>query len=328
MIGGQWSVIGKPCSVSRVPFTVYCLLFTVYCSLLTGCATAVSATPTPLIGAAGDAAPTPTLVAEPTATPLAVVTALMATEPIPTMTPTETATPAVTPTATPVPDSGWVQVREGLERRVLRLFGGNGRVVEEITLLRLEPAHFRWRIAYRPGDPLTLPQWQAETGALLVVNGGYFTSAYTATGLVVVDGQAGGVSYGDFAGMLAITEAGPALRWLRERPYDPDEPLQYALQSFPLLVRPGGVVGFPDEDGLHARRTVVAQDRDGRFLFLVASMRHFTLHTLSRFLVASDLDVDVALNLDGGPSSGIMLADEVAVPSITAVPLVIVVDAR
>lgn len=328
MIGGRWSVIGKPYSVSRIPFFVHCLLFTVYCLLLIGCTTAVSATPTSLAGVSARPDPTPTLAIEPTATPLPAVTSLIATEPISTVIPTNTATPAVTPTATPVVDSGWVPVREGLARRTLRLFGDNGRVVEEIMVVRLEPAHFRWRIAYRPGDPLTLPQWQAETGALLVVNGGYFTSAYTATGLVVVDGQADGVSYGDFAGMLAITEAGPALRWLRERPYDPDEPLQYALQSFPLLVRPGGAVGFPDEDGLRARRTVVAQDRDGRFLFLVASRGHFTLHTLSRFLVESDLNVAVALNLDGGPSSGMMLADEVAVPSITAVPLVIVVGAR
>ena len=59
-----------------------------------------------------------------------------------------------------------------------------------------------------------------------------------------------------------------------------------------------------------ARRTVVAQDRAGRILFFVANRGTFTLHGLSRYLVESDLELDVALNLDGGPSSGLLLAGE------------------
>lgn len=210
----------------------------------------------------------------------------------------------------------------------MRLWGENGRLLEEITLLRLQPARFRWEIAYRPGAPLTLAQWRAETGALLLVNGGYFTETFHATGLIIVDGQAQGPGYGDFAGMLAITEDGPELRWLRERPYDPAERLRYGLQSFPLLVRPGGVPGFPNEDGVRARRTVIARDGDGRILFLVAPLGHFTLHELSRFLLESDLNVDVALNLDGGTSSGMALGDGVVVPAFTAVPAVIAVYER
>ena len=64
----------------------------------------------------------------------------------------------------------------------------------------VEPAGYDFAVHYRPGDPLSLADWQAETGALLVVNGGYFTEALVATGLVIVDGQPVGVSYGEFAG--------------------------------------------------------------------------------------------------------------------------------
>lgn len=258
--------------------------------------------------------------------------------------PPETAAPAAPATAaslptpvftpTPLPDTGWEALRPGLERRVIRLFNEQGEQVEYLYLLRLEPAGYRFNVAYRPPASPGLAEWQAETGALIVVNGGYFreeAGQLIPTGLLISDGQATGRSYGDFAGMLAVTDGGPELRWLAQRPYDPAEPLQAALQSFPLLVKPGGELGFPEqhEDGRQARRTVIAQDRQGRLLFLVAYQGAFTLHELSRYLVESDLEVDVALNLDGGTSSGLLLAEPPEVlPALLGLPVVITVHPR
>lgn len=247
--------------------------------------------------------------------------------PIPTSTAintVEATTSPSTPTATPEPDSGWQTLRPGLERRTLRLPLSPDRPDTMLYLLRLEPDRYRFEIGYRPGEPQSLAQWQAETGALLVVNGGFFTEAFVATGLIVIEGQASGASYEGFGGMLTITEDGPELRSLAERPYASNEPLMFALQSFPLLVKPGGELGFPEEDGQSARRTVVAQDGDGRLLFIVTSA--VTLHQLSRFLVTSDLGLDVALNLDGGPSSGLLLAGpEAGTAALLPVPAVILV---
>jgi uncharacterized protein YigE (DUF2233 family) len=97
---------------------------------------------------------------------------------------------------------------------------------------------------------------------------------------------------------------------LRRQPYDPAEPLVGAVQSFPLLVKPGGELGFPlsADNGARARRSVIAKDRVGRILLMVAPRGYFTLHELSAWLTASDLDLDIALNLDGGPSSGLWAA--------------------
>jgi uncharacterized protein YigE (DUF2233 family) len=242
-------------------------------------------------------------------------------------TPTLFVTPTVAlPTATVAADSGWQVLRTGLEKRVINVVDGNGRLVESVYLLRFEPAYYQFGVAYRPGEPLSLEAWQAETGALVVMNGGYFTELNVATGLIVSNGQASGASYGDFAGMLAVTAEGPELRWLGERPYDPNETLVAAVQSFPLLVKPGGLVGFPDEDGLVNRRTVVAQDRQGRILFLVAPGGYFTLHQLSIYLVNSDLDLDIALNLDGGTSTGLLLAEPAeGIGAYTLLPAVITV---
>jgi uncharacterized protein YigE (DUF2233 family) len=162
----------------------------------------------------------------------------------------------------------------------------------------------------------------------MVVNAGYFTPEHYVTGLTISDRRVYGDPYGDFAGMFTVSETGVAsVRWLRMSPYNPQEGLREAVQSFPVLVKPGGVMGFPaDADaGQTTRRTVVAQDRDGRILFLVAPNGHLSLHALAVWLVESDLDLDIALNLDGGPSSGLWMAEGPQVDSMLPVPAVIAV---
>ncbi|MFZ0543909.1 MAG: phosphodiester glycosidase family protein [Candidatus Promineifilaceae bacterium] len=233
--------------------------------------------------------------------------------------PQATTTPPLEPTPTLIlpaptqtavnPDSGWQLLRPGLERRVLNVVTADSPSRESLYILRVDPANFRFDIGYHPGQPQSLEQWQTETGALIVVNGGFFTEGYIATGAIVVDGQSSGTSYQDFGGMLAITADGPSLRWLPQQPYDPVEGLLAGLQSFPMLVTPGGLLGYPDEDFQRARRTVIAQNVDGRMLFILAVSGTFSLHQMSRFLTESDLDIDRALNLDGGSSTGLLLSD-------------------
>lgn len=241
-----------------------------------------------------------------------------------------TALPTARPSPTPpVPDSGWQELRPGLEQRTINLISDEGEWLENVTLLRLEPARFRFDVRYQPDDPLDLLGWQAQTGALMVVNGGFFTESYQATGLIVVDGDASGVSYEGFGGMFAVTQQGPEVRWLPAQPYDPQEPLHAALQSFPMLLTPGGVVAVNEEDGKRARRTVVARDRQQRLLVMLFNRGHFTLHELSRFLADSDLELDVALNLDGGASSGLYMAQPALyAPAFSLLPVVITVHDR
>jgi uncharacterized protein YigE (DUF2233 family) len=180
--------------------------------------------------------------------------------------------------------------------------------------------------------PRPVNGWASLLQSLLVVNGGYFSPEDETIGLLISDGRSWGASYGDFAGMFAVTaEEQVSVRWLERSPYDPNEPLREAIQSFPVLIKPGGMMGFPADadDGRPARRTIVGQDRQGRILFIVAPYGYLGLHDLACFLVASDLDLDVALNLDGGNSTGLWLKTDqktVEVASLTSVPSVISVD--
>jgi hypothetical protein len=230
-------------------------------------------------------------------------------------------------------DSGWGSIQRGLERRKIILQDAALNPLEELLILRMDPDYFSLDVGYDPRGK-TLDSWQLDTGAAAVVNGGYFQKAddvYLPAGLIVVGGKAIGNSYGSFAGMLAVGKTVTELRWLAVQPYDPREPLLAALQSFPILIKPDGQIGFSqeNEDYLQARRTVVGQDRGGRIVFLVASVGVFTLHQLSVYLHDSDLDLKIAMNLDGGPSSGMLIADpREIIPAQYPLPIVVMINPR
>lgn len=251
--------------------------------------------------------------------------------PVPTLTPSPI--PSLVPTLESTPDTGWTLLQPGLERRFLKIYNDQNQHIESLYIFRLDQNYFRLDVAYHE-SPRSLESWQRETDALLVVNGGFFrveNEKYFPNGLTIINGQAFGSSYESFGGMLAISEQGAALRSLAEKPYTHGEPLLAGLQSFPVLVKPGGQLGFPEEyeDNVQARRTVIGQDWEGRILFIVAPRGTFTLHQLSVYLTQSDLNLDIAINLDGGPSTGILVAHpEEVVSSLTSLPFVILAYAR
>ncbi len=256
-------------------------------------------------------------------------------QPLPTSTPVPTQIPLPPATIAPtrvVLDTGWSFVQPGLEQRRVSLLD-NGVPQDEYLIARIDLGYLRFEIHYDSTNPKDLQTWAYETGAQVVMNGGYFDVAneqYLPTGLLIIDGQTYGESLGDYAGMFVVDGNFGRLLWLRTEPYR-NEPHQFALQSFPMLVKPGGELGlsFENEDNLRARRTVIAQDRGGRFVLFASAYSYFTLHQLSKYLVNSDLDLDVAVNLDGGPSTGLLISGSgAAIPAVSNLPIVITVHAR
>ena len=268
--------------------------------------------------------------------PSAAPAATLEYKPVPTLAPAATLIPVPVPTALPTletsPEAGWSLIQPGLERRVMDIYNNQNQLVESLHIWRLDQKSFRMDVAY-DSAPKSLDTWQRETNAAMVVNGGYYSIAdeiYFPDGLTIVNGQATGRSF-NRGGMLAIQEDRAELRWLAQEPYNPAESLRAALQSFPVLVEPGSQLGFGAERESHARarRTVIAQDRAGRILLMVAPQGYFSLHQLSLYLTESDLSLDIAVNLDGGGSTGILVANPRELISPTRpIPFVILVYPR
>ncbi len=247
-------------------------------------------------------------------------------EPAPTSPPTATPLP---PTLTPEPlDTGWQPAGDGIEAR--RLLVQTDLSSDRLWLARVEPARVRFRVLYEPTSTRTVRGWFDASGARLVVNAGYFTPEKTATALIVSDGVRNGRSYVGFGGMFSVSGGRAQVRSLIAQPYSADEPLDQAVQSFPMLLHAGGRPASIEDSGQVARRTAIGQDRAGRIVFVVSAMPVFSLKTFAAFLATSDLDLDVALNLDGGTSSGLWYRDGagnvLGVDSWVYVPAVIVVE--
>lgn len=220
-------------------------------------------------------------------------------------TPTLWVNPA-TPTSVAY-DGRWRAKSSGVEYALFEATQDNRR--EWLLVVRLRPEWVRMQVAYAPDAPKTVREWQQLRQAELVVNAGFFDEQNRATGLVVADGQAFGRSYDGFGGMFALRNRTPSLQWLRVEPYRPDPSITQAVQGFPMLVMDGAVVeGIPTSDRRN-RRTFVALDRSGRVLFGVTQMAQWRLIDLATYLVASELDIWRALNLDGGGSSGLWLSE-------------------
>ena len=242
--------------------------------------------------------------------------------------PSATSTPIIaSDTAAPTTiDNQWQTLEPGLDFREI------GYDITNVQILRVDPANFRLRIGYDVASPGRVSEWADALKPVAVINGGYFDPQGRATALTIFDGVVNGTSYDGFGGMLAVDSADTwSLRSLREQPYDSDEVLNQALQSAPMLVVHGSAIEQPNDDGDRARRSVVALDQAGRLLIIVCSWPSFTLTELSQWLVKQDLAIDAALNLDGGSSTGLVVASEsraFKLDSLVRVPQVLLVERR
>ncbi len=192
---------------------------------------------------------------------------------------------------------------------------------DTVTIVRFDLHHVRLSVAYQPTKPMLLNQWMQKEQATAIINGGYFDQQHSTTGLVVSNGQTFGTSYQGFGGMLAVDSQGYVqLRYLSQHPYDPNEGLQQATQSAPMLILPGGKRADFDADASSSRRSVVAMDKQGRLLFIASPSMAFSLDELADLLATSDLSINVALNLDGGSSTGLYV-------HAGSLPIVVIVKA-
>lgn len=224
----------------------------------------------------------------------------------------------------------WKQVDQAMDLRTMRLSADS--VSGYVTVVRFDPNAYRVSVKYDVANAGSLKEWFDALKPLVMINGGYFDEQGRATALVIFDGIRRGESYDGFGGMVVINEQGQfELRSLRQQPFDPNETIQQAMQSAPMLIQPGGQVSELEPDQDRSRRTVIGRDTQGRILLLVSDVPSFTLPELAKALKNSDLDLDAALNLDGGRSTGLFLktdAASVSIDSYEKLPLVLSVESQ
>jgi exopolysaccharide biosynthesis protein len=235
---------------------------------------------------------------------------------IPTMSP---------PTATPPPADGWEIVLPGIERRWMQPDGLGP--FTAVVVHRFDPGQVAFRAHISPNAPLYNTQWRERyPDAAAFINANFFDFSNNALGMVVSDGVVYGSSYVNRGGMFAVQSGVPRVQPLISQPYD-GAALDQAVQGFPMLVA-DRVPNYQRGPGDRvSRRTVVAQDSQGRILWLSTTLLGMTLDQTAAFLSESDLDIVHALNLDGG---GSMMLDMpgASLPSLDPVPVILAVYSK
>ena len=140
---------------------------------------------------------------------------------------------------------------------------------------------------------------------LAAIGGGYFGGRYRPNGLLVMDGTVHEPATKQFSGLVGSTRDGrPIVTWIDGVDA---HALRYAMQAGPFVVDPGGTPGIRRDDGSRWRRSVVIESDDA---IAVAVTSDCGLYDLMNALLLTPQAfgvgrVDRALNLSGGPTSGL-----------------------
>ena len=147
-----------------------------------------------------------------------------------------------------------------------------------------------------------------RVNAVAGVNGGFFSPSFEPLGLVVSQGIRTGAWQRSslLGGMVAVRKGRLMLLWRDEFQDGPG--IHELLQAGPRLVNHGtAITGL--ETGRSRPRTFIATDNAGRWLIGIA--QYTTLQHLAQILATPGLipglEIDRALNFDGGKSTGLWL---------------------
>jgi hypothetical protein len=214
-------------------------------------------------------------------------------------------------------DVVWTAAAPGLEVAKVPLQPG-----VEAWAVRFEPARYKLGLEWS-ATGLRVPESIAP-GYVVALNGGYFEPDLRPSGLLIDHGREVQAHNGG-SGVVVLEDGEAKLQRLRD--FKPG-PSSTALQAWPFLIEPDGTDGIHRDDEKRSRRSAIALDAQGRGLLIAVPQDGVSLFGLMQ--TCRSLGAVVALNLDGGPSTGFALgiAPNWVSPSATEVSNALVLRGR
>jgi hypothetical protein len=204
------------------------------------------------------------------------------------------------PAAVPAP-LVWRQIDVGFEVADLAA-RVNGQDVDHFYLARIDPARYRFALRNQPSGNRDLAAWMTFLHPALVVNASYFAKGGRPDTPFLTDGAfLGPKDYDARAGAFVSSASFTGVRDLAHEDWKAAfQGADNAVVSYPLLVR-NGASGVSRPSRWLANRSFVGEDRSGKIIIGTTTDAFFSLDRLAQFLIAAPLDLETALNLDGGP---------------------------
>lgn len=179
----------------------------------------------------------------------------------------------------------------------------------EVCVIIFNSRDFTLRIVDQPSANAggsVISSLMRRVGAVAGVNGGFFHPDFSPLGLMICDGQKTGqfAKTGLISGSLIVIGQEPYLTWNHE--YLGENRVSQLLQAGPRLVDSGHALPSLNRTKA-ATRTFIATD--GKRRWAIGTVRSTSLAGLAELLISDnvlpDIQVQRALNLDGGHSTAI-----------------------
>lgn len=179
----------------------------------------------------------------------------------------------------------------------------SGVFASELAVLRLDPS--LWTISvYSSVEPVTAMEACKYSGSFAAINANFFGKDLRPLGLIISQSkmlhpiQLGGKT---LTGIFL--KEGTEYKIIFRDEFIVSNSIKDGIQSGPRLIMNGRVT--PIQKDSPTRRSAIAIDRKGKILLLASKDRFpgLTLIELQKTMLAKELDIKDALNLDGGGSS-------------------------
>lgn len=205
--------------------------------------------------------------------------------------------------------AGWNRVEEGLEYR------REGEPA--VHFFRIDPSRYRLDLLLASDyklSALAADNYRSRSGALLVINGGFFDEAFRSLGLLYRRGQTVNPVRKAAWGIFLVGAGGP--RVIHQKEWSSDG-VTTAIQVGPRLIVDGKIQRF--KEGVPSRRSAIGVTKEGWVMIALSE----TPLTLKEWAETLQKDCPQALNLDGGGSSQLSAAFpglSLKVEGVTTVP--------
>jgi exopolysaccharide biosynthesis protein len=159
------------------------------------------------------------------------------------------------------------------------------------------------RAMVTPEKPFLLHEIAAHSDSV-IINGSFFDQNFVPTGFVK-DGNIISQKLFDFdkSGAIFFDQGMVQVTGAMQNDF---VHASGAVQSYPVLIQ-DGISQVQKDSGHRARRTAVARDEKNNLVIIIADETEISLYEFARALATLTPHITTALNLDGGPSTGMVV---------------------
>lgn len=239
---------------------------------------------------------------------------------------------SATTTATGAPPSaviGWSARGPGVDRTAFRF---STSTASEVVIYRFSRTKHTFGFRHSTSSAAVSEWMGRESEALFAANGVYFHEDELPSGWFRTEGKVIGTrSFDADKSALLVLGPNPTILVNASEQKAAKQKARDAAQSFPLLIS-GGVAVVKEDSGKVARRTFVGTDKTQEYLYVgIVPYTGISLYELSQALTRLPVRWEAVLNLDGGPSSGIVFRSpdqSETIDSYVTVPNVLVIHPK